>query len=257
MFPLLQLGPVALQVPGLILLAGLWIGLNVSEKEAVRQKRPSDIVYGLVMAAITGGILGARLWYVGRYLDTYLADPLGIIALDTNTLDATAGLLIGLLAAAAYGLRKKLPLRPTLDILTPGLAVFAIALGLAHLASGDAFGAPTNLPWAIELWDASRHPTQVYEMVLATAVFLLIWKARKSSPFPGFLFLAFVALTAVSRLFLEAFRGDSVLVAGGIRQAQLAALLVLLAALWLMRQWFPPVSHTWHDQIRPNGAGNQ
>lgn len=256
MFPLLQLGSVAVQVPGLILLAGLWIGLNVAEREAARQKRPSDIVYGLVMAAIIGGVFGARLWYVGRYLDTYLADPLGIIALDTNTLDATAGLLIGLLAAAAYGFRKKLPLRPTLDILTPGLAVFAISLGLAHLASGDAFGAPTSLPWAIELWDARRHPTQIYEMVLATAVFLLIWRTRKSSPFPGFLFLAFAALTAVSRLFLEAFRGDSVLVAGGIRQAQLAALLVLLTALWLMRQWFPPVSHTRHNQIRPNGVGN-
>jgi phosphatidylglycerol:prolipoprotein diacylglycerol transferase len=239
MFPLLQLGSFALQVPGVILLAGLWIGLNVAEKEAVRQKRPSELVYGLVMAALAGGILGARLWYVGRYLDTYLADPLGIVALDTNTIDQTGGLVIGLLAAAAYGSRKKLPLRPTLDILTPGLAVFAIGLGLAHLASGDAFGTPTSVPWAIELWDAHRHPTQIYEILLATAVFILIWRGRKSSPFSGFLFLAFVALTAVSRLLLEAFRGDSIIVAGSIRQAQLVALVVLLLALWLMRLWHP------------------
>ncbi|RME07214.1 MAG: hypothetical protein D6816_06900 [Bacteroidetes bacterium] len=239
MFPLLQLGPVAVQVPGLILLAGFWIGLNVSEKEAVRQKRPSELVYNLIMPALAVGLVGARLWYVGRFLDTYLANPLSIISLDYNTLDPLAGFIFGLLAAAAYIIRKKLPLRLILDILTPGLAVFAIALGLAHLASGDAFGAPTSLPWAIELWDASRHPTQIYEMVLATAVFLLIWRARKNTPFPGFLFLAFVALTAVNRLFLEAFRGDSVLVAGGIRQAQLAALLVLMVALWLMRQWLP------------------
>ena len=238
MFPLLQYGQYALPVSGVILLITLWIGLNVAEKEAVRQKRPSDLVYGLVMAALVGGILGARLWYVGRYLDTYLADPLGIVALDTNTIDPTAGLIIGLLAAIGYAFHKKLSPRPTLDILTPGLAVFAIGLGLAHLASGDAFGAPTNLPWAIELWDANRHPTQIYETALATAVFIFIWRGRKRSPFPGLLFLAFVALTAVSRLFLEAFRGDSVIVAGSIRQAQLAALLVLLLALWLMRQWF-------------------
>jgi phosphatidylglycerol:prolipoprotein diacylglycerol transferase len=241
MFPLLQLGSFALQVPGVILLAGLWIGLNVAEKEAVRQKRPSELVYGLVMAALAGGILGARLWYVGRYLDTYLADPLGIVALDTNTIDQTGGLVIGLLAAAAYGSRKKLPLRPTLDILTPGLAVFAIGLGLAHLASGDAFGTPTSVPWAIELWDASRHPTQKYEILLATAVFLFIWQVRKNNPFSGFSFLAFVALTAVSRLFLETFRGDSVIVAGSIRQAQIMALAVLLLALWLMRQWHPAI----------------
>lgn len=239
MFPLLQFGPIAIQVPGLVLLAGLWLGLNLAEKEAVRQKQPPEPVYGLVMAALVGGILGARLWYVGRYLDTYLVDPLGIVALNTNTLDVTAGLVVGLLAAAVYAFRKKLLLRPTLDILTPGLAVFAIGLGLAHLASGDAFGTPTSVPWAIELWDANRHPTQIYEMALALLISALIWRWRRANLFPGFLFLTWVAVTAAARLFLEAFRGDSIILAASIRQAQLAALAVLLLALWLMRQWVP------------------
>jgi prolipoprotein diacylglyceryltransferase len=44
------------------------------------------------------------------------------------------------------------------------------------------------------------------------------------------LFLAFIALTAGSRLFLEAFRGDSVVIIGGLRSAQIAAWLVLAAA---------------------------
>lgn len=239
MFPLLQFGPFALPVPGVLLIISLWLALNAAEKEALRQKRPSDFVYNLTIFGLVGGILGARLWYVGRYLDTYLSNPLGIVALDANTLDPTAGLIIALIAMTLYGYRKKIPLRPTLDILTPGLAVIAIGLGLSHLASGDAFGAPTTVPWAIDLWDASRHPTQIYEIVLATAVFLIIWQARKNNPFPGFLFLTFVALTAASRLFLEAFRGDSVIVADSIRQAQLAALAVLLLALGLMRQWSP------------------
>ena len=259
MFPLWQLGSFALEVPGVILLASLWIGLNVAEKEAVRQKWAPQLVYGLFMAALAGGILGARLWYVGRYLDIYLTDPLGIVALNANTIDPTAGLIIGLLAAAAYVFHKKLPLRPTLDILTPGLAVFAIGRGLVHLASGDAFGAPTNVPWAIELWDAHRHPSQIYEILLATAIYLLIREARKSTSFPGFLFLAFAALTAASRLFLEAFRGDSVIVAGSIRQPQLAALAVLLLTLWLMQQWYPiqspdPSSYPSEPENRPNGV---
>lgn len=40
MYPLLQLGPIAVQVPGLILVLATWLGLSLSEKEAVRQKRP-------------------------------------------------------------------------------------------------------------------------------------------------------------------------------------------------------------------------
>jgi prolipoprotein diacylglyceryltransferase len=66
MFPLLQVGSVALQIPGLILLICLWFGMNVAEKEAIRQKRPSEFVYGLTMFGLLGGIFGARLWYVGR-----------------------------------------------------------------------------------------------------------------------------------------------------------------------------------------------
>jgi phosphatidylglycerol:prolipoprotein diacylglycerol transferase len=246
MYPLLQLGPYALQVPGLILIVSLWLSLNVAEKEAKRQKYPSDVIYSLVFYPLIASIIGARLWYVGRYLDTYLDDPIGIIALNTNTFVPAAGAVIGLLVAVLYGRRKRLPLRPTLDILAPGLAIFAIGMGLANLASGDAFGAPTKLPWAIYLWDENRHPTQVYEMLLAAAIFILLWRYRVLSPFPGFIFLAWLSLAAMSRLFLEAFRGDSVIVAGGIRQAQLAAMAVLLAALWLMRQWSP--------QVKPSSA---
>lgn len=239
MFPLLQLGPFALQVPGLILVVSLWLSLNVAEKEAKRQKYPPEVIYSLVFYVLIAGIVGARLWYVGRYLDTYLDDPIGIIALNTNTLVPVAGFGIGLLVTVLYGRRKRLTLRPTLDILAPGLAFFAIGMGLANPSSGDAFGAPTELPWAIYLWDENRHPTQIYEMLLAAAIFILLWRYRKLSPFPGFIILAWLALAAVARLFLEAFRGDSVIVAGGIRQAQLAAVLLLIVALWLMRQWSP------------------
>lgn len=237
MFPLLQLGPYALQVPGLILIVSLWLGLNVAEKEAKREKYRPEIIYSLVFVALIAGIIGARMLYVGRYLDTYLEDPLGIIALNTNTLVPAAGFGIALLVSILYGARKRLPLRTTLDILAPGLAFFAIGLGLANLSSGDAFGAPTKLPWAIYLWAENRHPTQVYEILLAIAIFVLLWRYRNLSRFPGFIFLAWLALAALTRLFLEAFRGDSVIVAGGIRQAQLAAMVVLLVALWLMRQW--------------------
>lgn len=244
MFPLLQFGRYALPLPGIILLASLWVGLTLAEKEAKRQHQSPEPIYGLVMFALIGGIPGARLGYVIRYLDIYLADPLSIVSLDTNTVDMMAGLVIGGLAAVAYGYRKHLPLRSTLDILTPGFAFLAVGLGLAHLASGNAFGRPTTMPWAIYLWDASRHPTQIYETVLAAILFLAIWFGRKANPFAGFLFLSWVGLTAVSRLFLEAFRGDSILVAGDIRQAQLAALVILLLTLWLMRLWLPPQQNT-------------
>ncbi len=50
-----------------------------------------------------------------------------------------------------------------------------LAVPLANLASGDAFGAPSSLPWAIELWGAARHPVQIYEAVAAG---LILWVCR-------------------------------------------------------------------------------
>lgn len=241
MFSSLQIGPFTIPVDGLLLVAGLWLGLELAERTArhtmPKHERRPDVLYTLVFIAILTGFLGARLVYVGRYLDSYLADPRAAFSLNINTLDSGGGLLFSLAGALVYGRWRRLPLRSTLDTFTPGLAVFAVAVGLAHLASGDAFGGPTTLPWAIELWDARRHPSQVYEIIAAAAVFIFVWRLRKDRPFPGFLFLMWVALTSGARLFLEAFRGDSIIVAGGIRQAQLAALLVMLASQWFLGRW--------------------
>ncbi len=124
-----------------------------------------------------------------------------------------------------------LPLWPALDALTPGLAAVMIAIGLAHIASGDAFGSPADLPWAIQLWGARRHPTQIYETLAAALIFASTLQRPTPYPFPGSAFLRFAAITAAARLFLEAFRGDSLLMLGGIRTMQVVSLAVLMLAL--------------------------
>ena len=106
------------------------------------------------------------------------------------------------------------------------LAALAIGLHLSHLAAGTAFGSPTTLPWGIDLWNATRHPTQIYELIASLIIFGIIW-FRKSELSPGALFLNFTALTAGAHLFLEAFRADSTLILGGIRLAQVVAWVAL------------------------------
>ncbi len=241
MFPFLRLGPFLLQLPGLALLGGVWAGSSLAEKEAARLRLNAADIYNLIFYGLVAGILGARLAYAARYLSAYLANPLGLLALTPATLSPTAGLVIGLVVAALLGWRKRLPVRPTLDALAPGLAAFLVAFGLAHFLSGDAFGAPTTLPWAIHLWDDARHPSQIYETLTALAIFALAWK-RPLGIGQGFNFLLVVALSAAARVFLEAFRGDSLVWAGGFRAAQVVGVIVLAMALWLMRRWAPPAA---------------
>ena len=231
MYPILQIGPLAIQLPGLLLLAGLWIGTLVVEREADRYKLDPGLLSSMIFIALTAGIIGARLGYAFRYLDLYLREPLNFLALNTNTLSTMEGIAVGLIASMIYAQRKELSLLPTMDALSPGAAVFAIFVALAHLSSGDAFGAPTTVPWAIELWGADRHPTQIYELLFAVGVMLVVLQLRKPMFFSGFTFTIFVALSAISRLVLEGFRGDSLIVFGSIRGAQLISFTVMICAL--------------------------
>jgi prolipoprotein diacylglyceryltransferase len=185
----------------------------------------------MIFFSLLGGIAGARLGYAVRFLEVYLKDPLGMISLNPHTLAPFEGVVAALIVALIYGQRRQLPLFPTLDAFAPGLASMAIFLGLANISSGDAFGAPTTVPWAIDLWGASRHPSQIYETIAAALVFLVIQRLKIRSPFPGFIFTLWILLTSISRLFLEAFRGDSVLIFDGLRNAQVVSLAIAVAAM--------------------------
>lgn len=231
MFPILRIGPLALQLPGLFLLAGVWVGTWLLDGQAPRRKLSAGVLNNLVFIGLVAGLLGGRLWYALRFLEVYLENPGGLFSLNPSTLAPVEGTLTGIIAAAIYGGRKRLPLWDTLDALAPSLAAFAVAFGLAHLSSGDAFGAPSDLPWAIELWGTRRHPSQVYEVLAGGVVTLAVWRLSEHPPFPGCLFFTWLGLAAASRLFLEAFRGDSVIVFGTLRSAQLVSLGLLLGAM--------------------------
>lgn len=232
MLPVIRIGPAALPVAPLALMLGVWLGAWLAERQARRQGRDSDAIASLILVALVGGLLGARLGYVLRHLGAYLADPPGLISPNPATLDGAVGLAVAGATALWYGRRRALPFWATLDLLTPGFAMLMVALGVAHLASGDAFGAPTILPWSISLWDAQRHPSQVYEIASALIV-LGMWRLECSTcGVEGLRFLVCCGLSAAARIFLEAFRGDSVIVMEGLRVAQLWALLLLGLCLW-------------------------
>ncbi len=237
MLPAVHLGPLMLQLPGLALLAGLWLALEASSRQAARVRLSGETVTNLVFWALLGGVVAARLGYALRFPGAFLKAPLSLLALNPQTLDVGGGVLGGLLVAWAYGQRKGLPLRPTLDALAPGLVVFALFVGIAHVLSGDAYGAPTRLPWGISLWGAKRHPTQFYEVGLTAGALGVLWRQARAPRGDGTLFLWAVGLLAAVRLFVEAFRGDSVTVLGGVRVVQVLAWLVLLGTVWLYPFW--------------------
>ncbi|MBE0698218.1 MAG: prolipoprotein diacylglyceryl transferase [Anaerolineaceae bacterium] len=238
MLPVINIGPLALPAPQLILLIGFWLGLEISEKQASHFKIDAAKIYNLVLIAMLAGLVGARLAYAIQSPAAFRESPLNLLALRPEMLDGTGGWLAALAAGLIYMRVKKLALWPAFDAVSGLLVVLGVSVGLAHLASGDAFGAPTQLPWAIRLWGAQRHPSQVYETLAALLVGIATWPGRRISRASiqpgreGLRFWAFIALSAAARIFLEAFRGDSILLADSLRIAQLVAWVALGFSLW-------------------------
>ena len=187
MLPVLQIGPLALQTSGLILLLGLWASLSLTEWFASRhQTQASGLnpnkLYNLALGVLAAGLVGARLSYVIRYPPAFIQSPLSIFSLNPGLLDPWGGFVAALVTGLIYGNRKGLSFWPTLDAFTPAFAVLALAVSLSHVASGQAFGVPADLPWAIELWGARRHPSQVYETIAAVLILWAIWPGRIRDP---------------------------------------------------------------------------
>jgi phosphatidylglycerol---prolipoprotein diacylglyceryl transferase len=231
MLPVLHIGPAAINTSSLLLILGIFIGLNLSEHFARQRGENPDTLTNLVLLTGLAGLGTARLTYAVAHLALFQNNPAGLVSPDPSLLDPWGGFAGASIAALIYGQRKHIGFCTALDRLTPFLAVMAVFIGLAHLASGQAFGSPTSLPWAIDLWGAKRHPSQIYETTGAIAIFLLLWKQFRTGRVTGTLFLKFSALTSGLVVFLSAFRGDSRLILGTFRQEQLLALVFLGVAL--------------------------
>ncbi|RPJ26902.1 MAG: hypothetical protein EHM33_09935 [Chloroflexi bacterium] len=215
----------------ILLIAALWIGLALAEKRSERHNISKEALNNLVYYSIFGYILGGRMLYALSNFSAFVQSPLSLFSLNLDLFDPLAALAVAFIVGLISGSRQKLSLWSTLDALTPLCATLAIGLSLSHLAAGTAFGSPTDLPWGIDLWNATRHPTQIYELIASLLIFGWVW-FQKTDTRPGIYFLTYTTLAAVAYVFLEAFRGDSILIVGGLRLAQVLAWIVLAVVVF-------------------------
>jgi prolipoprotein diacylglyceryltransferase len=216
----------------ILIVTALWIGLALAERRTQRHGISKEQLNNMTFYSLIGYMLGGRILFAVNNLSSFMGSPLSIFSPNPDLFDPTGALIIALLVGYIYGQRQKLPLWGTLDSLTLLFATLTIGLSLAHLAAGTAFGSPTDVAWGMDLWNAVRHPTQIYQLIASLLIFGWLWTQKSDSP-PGIYFLTFTALTAASRLFLEAFRGDSTLIFSEYRLSQVVAWIVLGVALVL------------------------
>ena len=240
MYPvLLQLGGFRLHSYGLVVAAAMLVAFWLAGREAARKGLDPEFVSNLGVAVILAGLVGARLAHViGWEPELLWRGPGGIFAVWRGGLALHGGLLAGFAAGFWLCLRRGLNPWTVGDAVAPAL-ILGQGLGrLACLLSGDAYGTPTTLPWAITFTNPEAlaplgvplHPTQLYEFGLDLGLFGLLWAFRKRIAVDGQLFLTYALGYGLIRLLTETVRGDRVELGGGLSLLQAASLALILSA---------------------------
>jgi 2-amino-4-hydroxy-6-hydroxymethyldihydropteridine diphosphokinase len=238
MFPIINIGPLAIQAAGLILLVSFFIGSWLAARFSAGLGTNTDVIENSILIGLIAGLLGARIGFLLRNPAVFVDNPLSLVSLTPSMLDTSFGVLVGGLTALILAQKKHLPLWPTLDALTPFFLLIFAGIHLANYANGDAFGTPTDLPWGIPLWNATRHPVQLYALLLAGALFMWLMlhtRLLKKTGFQrsGVLFCIILGSMAIITLFTRAFMAERILL-GSIDFNQAISFVILLVSLGLI-----------------------
>jgi phosphatidylglycerol:prolipoprotein diacylglycerol transferase len=242
----LHLGPIPIHIFGICLAIAFYASGKVATLEFTRRGWDPDAASRALVYAAVGGIVGSRLWVVFEDFGAFLADPLEF--LFTGQGFVFYGGLLGGAAAVTWVFRRAgIPWLAGADAVAPAIAVGQAVGRIGCQLSGDGdWGRETTLPWgmayphAVVGWNYPPgvyvHPTPVYETILYTIAFAILWRMRRTPHPDGTILGWFLILTATARFFVEFLRIEPV-IAFGLTSAQLMGL--LLVPLGMLLVWSP------------------
>jgi len=231
----------------------------VTRAELERTGHDPNKAWDFVFMAVIGGILGARLYYIGLNWQRLIEDPIPLVF-------ARGGLVWygGFILATAFVVweirRSKLPLGKMADVVAPALAI-AYAVGrIGCFLVGDDWGRPTDAwygiafpqgrpPTRVDIIERDFgisvdpalvekygqivpvHPTQLYEVGMSTLIFFLLWRIRDHRHHPGWLFMVWLAMAGAERFLVEFVRAKDDRFIGILTLAQCISLAIVAVGI--------------------------
>jgi len=198
---------------------------------------PHDRVGDLLIYAAGFGFLGAKIFHNLENWNDFAKDPIGAL-LSFSGLTFYGGLICAGAAIMLYARRIKLPIVHLVDAFAPILMLgYAIGrIGCQVSGDGDwgianlnpkpfswlpdwlwAYQYPHNVvgegvpipgctgPYCNQLVPAV-YPTALYEVILCSLIFALLWSIRKKIKVPGQLFGIYLMFNGVERFLIESIR---------------------------------------------------
>lgn len=241
-----NLGPLPLRAYALLIIAGIILAVWWGNRRYVARGGAPGTITDIAIWAVPFGIVGGRLYHVITDNQLYFGPGGSGIAGALRIWDGGLGIwgavALGALGAWIGARRAGLLLPPIADAIAPGIAI-AQALGRwGNWFNQELFGAPTDVPWALEISSAYRpagyeafatfHPTFLYESLwLVGVAVVVVWADRRFELGHGRAFALYVLLYCTGRLWIELLRVDSANTIAGLRLNVWTSLLVGLGAL--------------------------
>ena len=243
---------------GLMMFLSFVVGAWVLARQLDRRGMDPELAWDMLLWIAIGGILGAKIYYIGLHMDALMADPLRELT-NRGGLVWYGGFVGGVAAFYWQVRRRNLPLAKTFDATAPALAI-AYAIGrVGCFLVGDDYGRPTDSWVGIAFPEGyppstagyfrsigthipaqipdtavlTVHPTQLYEIAAALVIFTILLRLSGRLR-PGRLFAVYMVLYALERFLVEFVRAKTDHVLLGLTTSQLASigLLILAAVIW-------------------------
>lgn len=246
------IGPIEVRWYALFIVLGIVLAVGLAVWLANQIGLDGEIILDIAPIVVLAAIVGARLYYVMLEWDRYSSDLMGALNVRSGGLTIHGAIVGGGLAAWLLLRNKEGTIWQWFDVIVPALALGQAIGRWGNWANQEAFGTPTNLPWAVTI-DPSRrpagyeqystfHPTFLYESVFSAVfctilVVLVLNQGSIRWYRAGMVFGIYLFGYGVVRLILESIRTDSLYI-GPLPAAywlSFALMLMGIAVVWMRR----------------------
>ena len=233
-----SLGPLPIYWYGILISSAVLVGTYLALREAKRQDLDPDLFLNTIIISLPAAFIGARLYYVIFNWEYYSKFPAEIPATWHGGLAIHGGLIAAFLVAYLMLRKYRIEFWKAADVAAPSVALGQAIGRWGNYFNQEAYGYevdPAQVPWAMYIDGAYRHPAFLYESLWDLAVFLfLIWFRRREGIKSGDVFLSYAIAYSAGRFVIEGFRTDSLMLTPELRAAQVVSAVVIITAAVLL-----------------------
>ena len=218
---ILEWGPFHVPSFFFFILFGAFLATLYGASLAKRSGLRSDPLFDMGILGVVMALVGCRVFHIlVEAPEYYLHRPIKVFYFWEGGFVSWGAVILVPLSLIIYYRVRGLPFWPYTDIVATMAPVIKFFVRTGCLATGCCYGRPTDVPWALTFTDPRStahyffpntplHPTQVYGMIGAVAVFVVVnWVYRRQS-FAGQTTAVMAMSWAAVRFVNELFRGDA------------------------------------------------